>query len=258
VVKEIDSSECPAIAQLIESSKTQDDGKPVDEHSHLKWFHYSKFIEVEAIEDSTKQKVYYAKSNLIKNAEGNEVTVMLLLLGTQETCTKEFIHELSRVYSIPAYKYKNPPNVLQFRRHSVWVEKRNKLIKGFTKDNDNYYLVADGRFHQFYSLYGFCSVCGILRCSPVWCICGHKELSDKWTSNNKKLDEFIRKSQRQTKSANEAYLEWISFDRIEYLRRKGTWINDLPTNVYIELIPLEITDETKDSYYDKVNSIQLH
>jgi hypothetical protein len=37
--------------------------------------------------------------------------------------------------------------------------------------------------------------------SSVWCICGHKELSDMWTSNNKKLDNFIKKSQMQTNSA---------------------------------------------------------
>jgi len=43
----------------------------------------------------------------------------------------------------------------------------------------------------------------------VWCICGHKELTTEWTSN-KKLGEFIRKSQIQTK--NDAYLEWIPFE----------------------------------------------
>src|SRR5207244_6326454 len=60
------------------------------------------------------------------------------------------------------------------------------------------------------------SACGILRCSPVWCICDHKELSQGWTSNNKKLDEFITKTQRQTNSPNEAYLEWIPFDHMSH------------------------------------------
>src|SRR6185312_12191201 len=106
-----------------------------------------------------------------------------------------------------------------------------------------------------YTLYGFCSECGLLRCSPVWCICGHKELSDKWTSNNKKLDEFIIKSQKQTKSANEAYLEWMPSDYIrigQFIRSKSRlW--ELPAaNVNIKCLPLEITTETDDSYYHKV------
>src|SRR5437764_14269942 len=90
----------------------------------------------------------------------------------------------------------------------------NKLIKGFTKYNDNYYMVAERRFHYGYSLYGFCSECQILRCSPVWCICGHKQVSDGWTSNNKRLDEFIKKTQLQTNLANHAYLEWIPYNCI--------------------------------------------
>src|SRR5206468_12043748 len=85
---------------------------------------------------------------------------------------------------------------------------------GFTKYEDNYYMVADRCFYRCYSRYGFCTTCGILRCSPVWCICGYKELSDGWSSNNKRLDEFIKKSQLQTNSPNHAYLEWISFDCI--------------------------------------------
>ena len=45
-------------------------------------------------------------------------------------------------------------------------------------------------------------------CSPVWCICVHKQLS------NKQLDEFVKQSQLQTDSSNYAYLEWIPFDCI--------------------------------------------
>ena len=90
----------------------------------------------------------------------------------------------------------------------------------------------------------------------LWCICGHKELSDKWTSNNKQLDEFIKKSQLQTNSANHAYLEWIPYNCIH----KGTYdlyLDGLPTDAYIKLIPLEITDETHDLYYAEVNYLLM-
>ena len=50
--------------------------------------------------------------------------------------------------------------------------------------------------------------------SPVWCMCGYKQLSDGWTSNNKQLDDFIKASQLKTNSPNDAYLEWILFDYI--------------------------------------------
>src|SRR5436189_4840600 len=113
-------------------------------------------------------------------------------------------------------------------------------------------MVAYRRFYHYYSRYGFCTACGILRCSPVWCICGHKQLSDEWTSNNKQLDEFIKKSQLQTNSPNHAYLEWIPFDFIiEIYEYK--YLYGLPTNEYANLIPLDITDETHDSYYAEVN-----
>src|SRR6185437_16174989 len=104
-----------------------------------------------------------------------------------------------------------------------------------------------------YSRYGFCAACGILRCSPVWCICGNKQLSNEWTSNNKQLDDFIKKSQLQANSPNHPYLEWIPYDCIR------NWEGDyylygLPTRAeYVKFIPLEITDETHDSYYAEVN-----
>src|SRR5207248_5745555 len=121
-----------------------------------------------------------------------------------------------------------------------WLKHRNMLIKGFTKLDGSYYMVAHERFYYCYSRYGFCSACGILRCSPVWCICGHKELSDGWTSNNKQLDDFIKKSQLQTDSANYAYLEWIPLDCIK--KKYGYSLHGLPipTRAYVTLIPLAI------------------
>src|SRR5205823_7494099 len=129
---------------------------------------------------------------------------------------------------------------------------RNKWI-GFTKYDDNYYMVADKLFYYCYSRYGFCAACGILRCSPVWCICGHKEVFDGWTSNNKQLDEFIKKFQLLSNSANDAYLEWIPYDCINYDYKGYEQLDGLPINQSVKLIPLEITDETHDLYYAEVN-----
>jgi len=176
---------------------------------------------------------------------------MLLLLGSSKECTPTLVSEFARIYSLPTHKYMNDVN--QFRRYKIWLYYRNILIKGFTKYEDSYYMVADKRFSQCYSRYGFCSKCRILRCSPVWCICGHKQLSDGWTSNNKQLDQFIKNSQLQTNSANDPYLEWIPFDCIDDMGSRYR-LYGLPTNqrAFVELTPLEITDEIDDSYYDKV------
>src|SRR6185369_8825889 len=131
---------------------------------------------------------------------------MLSLLGSRNSkeCTSTLVSEFARIYSLPTHKYKSVDS--HFRRYSKWLECRNKLINGFTEYEDNYYMVADKCFYHCYSCYGFCTACGILRCSPVWCICSHKQLYDRWTSNNKQLDEFIKKSQLQTNSASHAYL----------------------------------------------------
>ena len=95
-----------------------------------------------------------------------------------------------------------------------------------------------------------------MRCSPVWCICGHKKLADGWTSNNKQLDEFIKKSQLQTNSANDAYLEWIPYDCIG-VGEDDSYLYGLPIGAYVKLIPLEITDETHDLYYAEVNYLLM-
>src|SRR6185312_10168928 len=158
-------------------------------------------------------------------------------------------------YSLPTHKYID--DVSQFRRYAKWLEERNRQIYGFTEYKDNYYMVAWSEFYHCYSRYGFCTACGILRCSPVWCICGHKQLSDGWTSNNKQLDEFIKKSQLQTNSPHDAYLEWIPFDCMNDMRDSAC-LYGLPTCEFVKLIPLEITDETHDLYYAEVNYLLMH
>jgi len=211
---------------------------PVSEY--LEWIPYSQFTDIRPLHNS---HIFHAS----RQAE----TVMILSLGPIDVCSPEFIHKITTIYSLPTHKYINPSNINLFRRFSIWLEKRNKLIAGFTKNNDNYYLVTSRQFQYYYSICGFCSVCGVLRCSPMWCICGYKELSKGWTSNNKKLDDFIKKSQLQTSSANEAYLEWIPFNYFKTSANSSACFRSLSDELF-QLISIEISDKTYDSYYDQV------
>ena len=231
----------PAIDNLIESSL-----ESKNEYLRLEWIPCS---DITDIEPTPTNAIYYAsRKHELKGT-------MHLLLGSSEECTPALVSEFARIYSLPTHKYKNDDS--QFRRYKKWLENRNKLIKGFTKYDDNYYMVADKRFYHCYSRYGFCTACGILRCSPVWCICGHKQLSDGWTSNNKQLDEFIKKSQLQTNSPNHAYLEWIPFDCISHIYYDEHSLRGPPTYANVKLIPLEITDSTHDLYYAEVNYLLM-
>ena len=231
----------PAIDNLVESSL-----ESKNEDLRLKWIPCS---DITDIEPTPTNAIYYAsRKHELKGT-------MHLLLGSSEECTPALVSEFARIYSLPTHKYNNVDN--DFRRYSVWLDKRNSLIKGFTKYEDKYYMVADKLFYHCYSRYGFCTACGMLRSSPVWCICGHKQVSDGWTSNNKQLDEFIKKSQLQTNSANDAYLEWIPFDAIYYCNVDKLLYDGLPTRAFIKLIPLEITDETHDLYYAEVNYLLM-
>src|SRR6185312_12381144 len=202
---------------------------------------------------------------------------MLLSLGTINKCTRESMHQFAKIYSLPVHKYKNPRNINQCKRYAKWIDSRNRLVKGFTKDEKNYYLIARREFHHYYTLYGFCSICKVLRCSPIWCICGRKELSNGWTSKNKKLDKVIRQTQIQTKTANDAYLEWLPFDLLEFRSKYSkidthesiiepastkeseiqqdlaTFLNSsIASGVRVELIPLEMSDMASDLFYHKV------
>jgi hypothetical protein len=220
-----------AIDDLIQDSKVH-----YNYEYNLKWISESEFSDIQSFQMPIKQKL----SSAVHEVWGE---LILLLL---DDCTPAAVDELARFYLLPTYKY--TPNSTQFKRYSIWLQRRNKMIVGFT-EYDKYYLVAKRHFLYCYSLYGFCSVCGILRCSPVWCICGHKELSHAWSSGNNKLDDFIKTSQIQTNSANDAYLEWIPYDCIDI---NWCWwsllFNSLPC-ASVKLIPLNIENETDDSYY---------
>src|SRR6185312_9423227 len=173
----------PAIDNLVQSSLESE-----DKYLRLEWIPYSQITD---IEPTQIDNVHYA------HRYNDKIT--LLSLGNSGECTPTLVNEFARIYSLPTHKYNNHSD--NFRRYSVWLKERNKLIQGFIKYDNNYYMVANNTnnlFYHCYSLYGFCTACGILRCSPVWCICGHKQLSDGWTSNNNQLDEFIKKSQLQT------------------------------------------------------------
>ena len=231
----------PAIDNLVESSL-----ESKNELLRLKWISCSDITDIELT--STNAIYYASRKHELKGT-------MHLLLGSSEECTPALVSEFARIYSLPTHKYNNVDN--NFKRYSKWLEYRNELIKGFTKYEDKFYMVADKLFYYCYSRYGFCSACGTLRSSSVWCICGHKQVSDGWTSNNKQLDEFIKKSQLQTNSANDAYLEWIPFDCIHKEFGYRCLDNDLPANSYVELTPLEITDETHDLYYAEVNYLLM-
>src|SRR5437016_6345675 len=157
---------CSAIDQLIESSKTLDNGESARKSYHLKWIPYSEFTDIKSIEHSTSnhQPTYYAMYKQARNDNTPSYKqVEMLLLGTVNECTHEFIHEFARTHSLPTHKYDNPRNINQFRRYLTWLASRNGMIEGFTSDSNNHYLVAKRHFHNYYSRYGFCSVCGILR-----------------------------------------------------------------------------------------------
>ena len=188
----------PAIDNLVESSL-----ESKNEDLRLKWIPCS---DITDIKPTPTDAIYYASRK--QELKG----MMLLLLGSSEECTPTLVSEFARIYSLPTHKYNNVDN--NFKRYSKWLENRNYLIMGLlsTKINITWLLINS---YHYYSRYGFCTACGILRCSPVWCICGHKQLADGWTSSDKQLDEFIKKSQLQTNSANEHYLEWIPRDCID-------------------------------------------
>src|SRR5438128_2131261 len=108
------ASGCPAIDQLIESSKTFDHGESVE---HLKWISYSEFIDIKSIEHSTDNKpTYCATYELVKTYD--KLVVVMSLLETVNECTREFIYEFAKTHSLSTHKDHNPPNMNQFRRYS--------------------------------------------------------------------------------------------------------------------------------------------
>jgi len=247
-------SGCTAMDQLILDSKTFLPCLEM-EHYRLKWIPHFEFKNITSIQNPTDKFTHSGDLNVIP--------VTLMLLETNDKCTNEFIQEIARIYSLSTSRHENCD---QFKRYPVWLENRNEWTIGFTNFEGNYYMVVCKSFVQYYVQYGFCSACGILRCSFVWCICGHKELINSWTSNNEMLDKLIKHSQRQTISANEAYLEWIPFDNLDYFQpfayarphvenssnRRFARLSYLPAVTEVELVPFQVSEYTGDSCYHKV------
>jgi hypothetical protein len=257
-------SGCPAIDQLIESSKTRACGTS-EAIDMLEWISYSEFSDIERVHDSNELNIHYA----VHNRQNGKSLVMLVLIGTRDECTLEFIDKFAKTYSLPTQKYLNPSNIVQYRCLIQMLVLRNcGYLKGFTMNEDKYFMVSDRMLHEFYSLYGFCSACGVLRCSSVWCMCGVKEVAYGWTSNCKKLDEFIRKIQSLSKTVNDSYVQFVSYNflhqklpdtiipvdnddprQYSYLRYK-----EFTLSSSTDLVPLETSDLEDDSFYDKVKS----
>src|SRR6185312_6513417 len=76
------------------------------------------------IKPSQIDSVYYAgqKSN-------HSAAIVLILLGSEETCTPTFVSEFARIYSLPTHNCDNDGS--QFRRYATLLKNRNKLIIGF-------------------------------------------------------------------------------------------------------------------------------
>ncbi|RHZ81046.1 hypothetical protein Glove_126g20 [Diversispora epigaea] len=86
--------------------------------------------------------------------------------------------------------------------------------------------------------FGVCRYCNVAKSNTDWCIdCERKRIADstgEWTSNNPKLDEYIRQTQLNPLNMYD-YFEWIQFDRIIDQKfatngrfgqvYKGTWID---------------------------------
>src|SRR6185437_1019211 len=139
----------PAIDNLVQSSLESE-----NKRLRLEWIPCSEFTN---IEPTQIDNVYYAIRKHMSDGKVTEMMVMLVVLGND---APTLVSEFASIYSLPTHKYNN--NVNQFRRYKKWLEWRNELIKGFTKSNNNYYMVANELFYHYYSRYGFCSACGIL------------------------------------------------------------------------------------------------
>ncbi|RHZ81053.1 hypothetical protein Glove_126g14 [Diversispora epigaea] len=86
--------------------------------------------------------------------------------------------------------------------------------------------------------FGICIFCNVAKSNNDWCTkCERKRIAEtigEWTSNNPKLDEYIRQTQLNPLSVYD-YFEWIQFDNIidqKFVTSgrfgqvyKGTWID---------------------------------
>jgi hypothetical protein len=112
-------------------------------------------------------------------------------------------------------------------------------IKGFEHSYDPYYdlteeqkslineLVPNEELRERYKKHGLCKECRQPNTGLLWCqACNSKHFQqdfNKWTSCNKKIDEFIQNFQLSATCWQEV-LEWIPYEKfedIEYLAKGG-------------------------------------
>ena len=140
----------PAIDKLVQSSLESE-----NEDLRLEWVPYKKITNIEPTQsDNVHYGIYKHKTRY--GVVINE-TVMLLFLGNSEECTQTLVDEFARKHSLPTHKYNSDDN--NFKRYSKWLTHRNCMINGFTRYEENYYMVVKRRFYHCYSRYGFCSKC---------------------------------------------------------------------------------------------------
>src|ERR1044072_1335441 len=100
-------------------------------------------------------------------------------------------------------------------------------------------LIPNEELRERYKKYGLCRECSQPNTGDVWCqSCNSKHFQcdfNKWTSGNKKIDEFMQNFQLNA-TCHEEVLEWIPYEKfknIEYLAKggcgtvhKAKWIDD--------------------------------
>ena len=118
-----------ALDDLIQSS--------LEGENKLEWIPCSDIVDIHS---SQIDNIYCAI-----HKHSYEASIILLCIGNNEQCTQTLVSEFARIYSLPTHKYNNDVN--HFRRYKKWLNERNRYIEGFTKYDDNYYMVADRKFY---------------------------------------------------------------------------------------------------------------
>src|SRR5689334_21811035 len=104
------------------------------------WSPYEKITDMQPTQIDN---VYYSQASVYVF----EIQIMLLRLGNSEECTPTLQSQFARIYSLPTHKYNSAND--NFRKYFKWLENRNKHIIGFTKYEDNYYMVAYRKFYYY-------------------------------------------------------------------------------------------------------------
>ncbi|RIB13383.1 hypothetical protein C2G38_1737275 [Gigaspora rosea] len=55
---------------------------------------------------------------------------------------------------------------------------------------------------------------------PAWCLSCDPDMTTKWTSRNKDIDDFMKMFQLRNRNFEDA-IEWIPFDRLSHIKKIG-------------------------------------